>query len=170
VTVELKHRADGQAEILIAGQSFQIAGEPPQAVVPMELLQDVRLSELPGEIAVKPSGVSIVLMGGEQADCWLYSFRDGCGFARIDLTSRAGPTARLRALQEAVCEREEKRGDVERTEKGPTKYCGLSFLLDLVEDVPIPEALAKVEQALAELHTRRLSLLATQPFGTSAAS
>jgi hypothetical protein len=170
VTIELRHRADGQAEILIAGQSFPISEEPRLAVIPKELLQDVRLSELPGEIALKPSGVSMVLAGGEQVDCWLYGFRDGYGFARIQVTTRAGPTARLRALQEAVCERQEKQGDVEPTETGPPKYCGLSFLLDLVEDVPIPEALAKVEQALTELHSRRLSLLAKQPLGTSAAS
>ncbi len=170
MTVELKHRADGQAEILIGGQSFLIAGEPPQAVVPKELLRDVRLSELPGEIAVKPSGVSIVLLGGELVDCWLYGFRDGYAFARIQVTTGGGPTVRLRALQEAICEREEKQRDVERTETGPPKYCGLSFLLDLVEDLPIPEALAKVDQALVELHNRRLSLLATKPFSTSAAS
>ncbi len=170
MTFELKHRPDGQAEIVVAGQSFLIAGEPPQAVIEKELLQDVRLSELPDEIAVKPLGMTMVLAGGEQVDCWLYGFRDGYGFARIQVTTKAGPTARLRALQEAVRERQEKQGDVEPTETGPPRFCGLSFLLDLVEDVPIPEALAKVEQALTELHSRRLSLLAAPSLGTSAAS
>jgi hypothetical protein len=170
VTIELKHRADGQAEIIIAGQTFPIREEPPQAVIPKELLQDVRLSELPDAIAVKPLGASMVLAGGEQVECWLYGFRDGYACARIQVTTKAGPTTRLRALQDAVVERQEKQGDVEPTESGPPQYCGLSFLLDLVEDAPIPETLAKVEQALKELHSRRLSLLAAQPFGTSAAS
>jgi hypothetical protein len=170
VTIELKHRADGQAEMVIAGQSFLIRQEPPQAIVPKELLKNVRLSELPDAIAVKPLGVSMVLAGGEQVDCWLYGFRDGYACARIQVTTKAGPTARLRALQDAVGERQEKQGDVEPTESGPPKYCGLSFLLDLLEDVPIPEALDKVEQALLELHSRRMSLLAAQPFRKSAAT
>jgi hypothetical protein len=170
VTIELRHREDGQAELIIAGQAFPVREEPPQAVIPKELLRDVRLSELPNEIAVKPSGVSIVLARGEQVDCWLYGFRDGYGFARIEVTTRAGPTARLRALLEAVCERQEKQGDVEPTETGPPQYCGLSFLLDLAEDAPIPETLAKVAEALEELHRRRLSMLAAQPLGTKAAS
>jgi hypothetical protein len=57
VTSELKHRADGQAEIIVAGQSFPITGEPPQAVIPNQLLKNVHLSEFHDQIAVKPSGV-----------------------------------------------------------------------------------------------------------------
>jgi phage/plasmid-associated DNA primase len=88
--------------MIIAGQTFPIREEPPQAVIPKELLQDVRLSELPDAIAVKPLGVSMVLAGGEQVECWLYGFRDGYACARIQVTTKAGPTTRLRALQQVV--------------------------------------------------------------------
>jgi hypothetical protein len=73
VTIELRRRGDGQTEMLVAGQYFLIAGEPPHAVIAKELLQNVRLSELPGEIPVKPAGVSIVLLGGTGAGTMLFT-------------------------------------------------------------------------------------------------
>jgi hypothetical protein len=170
MTIELKHRANGQAEMVIAERSFPIGEQPPQAVIPKELLQDVRLSELPDGIAVKPLGVSLVAGEGEQVDCWLYGFRDGYACAQIQVTAKPGSSTRLRALQEAVRERQGKQEDVEPTESDPDGHSELCFLLDLLEDVPIPGALDKVEQALKELHSRRMSLLATEPSRKSAAT
>jgi hypothetical protein len=163
-------RPDGQTEIVAAGQSFLVRKDPPEVAIPKELLQDLLLSELPDQIGVKPLGVSLVVAGGEQVDCWLYGFRDGYACARVQVTAKAGPSVALSALQEAIRERQEKQGDVEPTESDPDRHSELCFLLDLLEDVPIPEALHKVEQALAELDSRRMSLLATQPFRKSAAT
>lgn len=170
MTIELKHRANGQAEMVIAERSFPIGEQPPLAVIPKELLRDVRLSELPEGIAVKPLGVSLVGGEGEQVDCWLYGFRDGYACARVLVTAKAGPSVGLNALQEAVRERQGKQEDVEPTESDPDGHSELCFLLDLLEDVPIPGAVDKVEQALKELHSRRMSLLATEPSRKSAAT
>jgi len=152
----------------IAWQSFLTGDKPPQAAVPKELLKNLRLSELPDEIAVKPLGVSLSGAAGEQVECWLYGFHDGYACARIQVTTKAGPNARLRALREAVLERQEKQEDVEPTDSDQPEYSGLCFLVDLLEDVPIPEALDRVERVLDELHGRRLSLLAAQPLRKSA--
>ncbi|MGA2357551.1 MAG: hypothetical protein ABSF66_01020 [Terriglobales bacterium] len=166
----IQQRPDGQTEIVAADQSFLIRKDPPDVAIPNRLLQDLRLSELPDQIGVKPLGMSLVVTGGEQVDCWLYGFHDGYAFARVLVTAKAGPSVELNALQEAVRERQEKQGDVEPTESDPDGDSELCFLLDLLEDVPIPEALDKVEQALTELDNRRMSLLATQPFRKSAAT
>ena len=166
----IQQRPDGQTEIVAADQSFLIRKDPPDVAIPNRLLQDLRLSELPDQIGVKPLGMSLVVTGGEQVDCWLYGFHDGYAFARVLVTAKAGPSVELNALQEAVRERQEKQGDVEPTESGPGGHSELCFLLDLLEDVPIPEALDKVERALTELDSRRMSLLATQPFRKSAAT
>lgn len=164
----IQQQPDGQTEIVTAGQSFLVRKDPPEVAIPKRLLQDLRLSELPDQIGVKPLGVSLVVAGGEQVDCWLYGFHDGYACARVLVTAKAGPSVGLNALQEAVRERQEKQGDVEPTEPDPGGHSELCFLLDLLEDVPIPGALDKVEQALTELDSRRMSLLATQPFRKSA--
>jgi hypothetical protein len=98
----------------------------------------------------------------------LYGFHDGYACARVQVTAKAGPSVGLNALHQAVRERQEKQADVEPTESDPGKHSELCFLLDLLEDIPIPEALHKVEQALTELDSRRMSLLATQPLRKSA--
>jgi len=154
----------------IAWLSFLTEDKPPQAAVPKELLKELRLSELPDGIAVKPLGVSLSAAGGEQIECWLYGFHDGYACARVQVTTKASPTARLRALREAVLERQEKQEDVEPTDSDQPEYSGLCFLVDLLEDISIPEALERVERVLAELHDRRLALLAAQQVRQSAAS
>jgi len=154
----------------IEWQSFLCGDKPPQAVVPNELLKDMRLSELPDGIAVKPLGVCLSDAAGEQVECWLYGFHDGYACARIQVTTKAGPDARLRALREAVAERQEQQADVEPTDSDQPEYSGLCFLLDLVEDIPIQEALDRVECVLKELHSRCLALLAAQQCRQSAAT
>jgi len=166
----IQQRPDGQTEIVAAGQSFLVRKDPPEVPIPKELLQDLLLSELPDQIGVKPLGVSLIVAGGEQVDCWLYAFQDGYACARIQVTTKAGPNARLRALREAVSERQEKQEDVEPTDSDQPEYSGLCFLLDLVEDIPIQEALDRVERVLKELDSRCLALLAAQQFRQSAAT
>ena len=166
--IAIQQRADGQTEIVAAGQSFLIRKDPPEVAIPKRLLQGLLLSELPDQIGVKPLGASLVVAGGEQVDCWLYGFHDGYACARVQVTAKAGPSVGLNALHQAVRERQEKQADVEPTESDPGKHSELCFLLDLLEDIPIPEALHKVEQALTELDSRRMSLLATQPLRKSA--
>ena len=153
----------------IAWQSYLIEGNPPRAVVPSGLLRDVRLSELPEEIGVKLTGVAPAPHAGEDLECWLYTFRDGCACARIQITAKQGLSVGLLALWEAVREREEQQGDVELTDPAP-EDCEVSFLLDLREDMPILGALQRVEQALRDLNARRAELLAaTQWLRRSAA-
>ena len=153
----------------IAWQSYVIEGKPPRAVVPRGLLKDVRLSELPDDIAVKPTGAAPAPGAGEDVECWLYTFRDGCACARIRIIPKQGLSVGLLALWEAVRERQEQQDDVELTDPAP-EDCEVSFLLDLREDTPILEALERVAQALRELNARRAELLAaTQWLRRSAA-
>jgi hypothetical protein len=153
----------------IEWRSFVISGKSSCAVIPKELLRHVRLSELPDGIGVNPSGLSIAVAAGEQVDCWLYGFQDGYAFARIQITTKAGPRARLRALQDAIRERQEEQDDVELTDSDQPEHSGLCFLMDFAEDITVPEALERVECVLQELDSRRLGLLTAQPFRRSAA-
>jgi hypothetical protein len=154
-------RRHDSTEILIAGRVFQVGENPPQAQVPLELLSTVLLSELPDEVAIKPLGVFLPSTPGQEVECCLYGFRDGYACARIQLLESGGPSSSLLALREAVSERQETQEDMELAEDScqPGKST-VSFLLDIRQDLPVPEALTQIDRVLAELSSRRTALLA----------
>ncbi|MGA8102849.1 MAG: hypothetical protein WB869_11875 [Candidatus Acidiferrales bacterium] len=64
-------------------------------------------------------------------------------------------------MREAVSERQETQEDMELAEDScqPGKST-VSFLLDIRQDLPVPEALTQIDRVLAELSSRRTALLA----------
>lgn len=150
--LQIQQRRDGQTEIVAAGQSFLIRTDQPEVEIPKILLQELLLSELPDQIGVKPLGMKLTTAAGANPDCWLYGFRDGYASARIKMAERDGPSPRLRALREAACKRQDERGDVETEElyevDGNSTF---SFLVDLMDDVLVEQALEYIDQVVREL-------------------
>jgi len=145
-------RPDGRREIILGDHSFSVRDDKQEAAIPQELLQDLLLSDLPDEIGVRPLGLTLPRAAGRQMDCWLYGFRDGYASARIQVSEPGGPSSWLMALREAVRKRQEDRGDVEANDVyGVGGNAVFSFLVDLVENTPIPEALKRIGLVLSKL-------------------
>lgn len=151
-------------EIVIAGRSFTAQGVPPRVNVPPALMLNLRLSDLPEDIGIRPLGLELSAQSGWQVDCLLYGLRDGSAWARVEVSEPLHaevveydwPSTHLTALADAVQERKQQVGDTDiDTEifRGSGRW-RFSYLIDIGEDLKLSAAFERVQNTIATLKLR----------------
>jgi len=161
--------------VVIAGQCFPIGENPRQVAIPREMLEGIRLSELPSETAVRPVGLPLPAMPGQASSCRLFAFRDGMAWIQVEIMVSADPDslAALACLREAVRERQDRLQDVEEDDLGdcesqdcelqngePARY--FTYIVPFGEDVAVADALSRVAAIARELDQRCRELVSVR--------
>lgn len=169
MSIKFNRRTEGSIEIVIGGRAFPIAGVPPKAEIPKDLLFDLRLSDLPEEVAIRPLGVKFPSGSRQQVSCSIYGFRDGSAWALVEVVEpgeRDWPPVSLTALQEAVREQKAQEEDIDTDTDIFQDSAGWKFgyVIELFEDLPTEEALRRLETTARKLAIRSEEIVGGKNF------
>lgn len=157
------HRsADGSETLAIGGQTFPVAQNPRQVTIPLRLLEGLRLSDLPDELAAVPLGFTLPEVSSRQPMCQIYAFRDDMAWIRVGIaaSSDAEGLLALDCLSIAVRERQEGVGDIEQDDVQDCEtQQGLFYGVAFSNDITVGEALARVATIAGEIAERSRELM-----------
>lgn len=171
--MKFQQKPTGEIELQLPEQVLLIPRNCSEVAIARELLTGFRLSQIPEELAIRPT---VSGPEEERRECAyaLFSFSDGIAWAQVettDLRCAAAPATHesppLAALRQAIRERHAFLGDVDedhfyQDERGST----LQYLVTIPQDLQVEQAIAIIENVIEELERRRDQILGA---GTRAA-
>jgi diguanylate cyclase (GGDEF)-like protein len=149
---------DEVVAVRLAGQEFPCKPEAVEATIPKKVLVGFKLSEIPGELTIKP----VESIDGNQIeikdDIRLSSFADGSAPVSVEVTLRrkywdgdVGLSPYIEAYRQAILERH----DAEESDfQDDGDYIFLHYDITISEDLDIQEAINRVERIIAAIEKR----------------
>ena len=160
--VGFRRKPNGQFEVELRERLFASSEGSRQVVIPRENLSGFRLSEIPDEFGIR---TFVEAQNGQSQPCCytVFAFADGVAWAQVEAVSAIDAHAareRLRALKQAVHERQVAIGDVEEDHFSESEQkVPFGYVVTIPEDMWIEQAIAEVERTIAALEKRRGEIL-----------
>ncbi len=153
--------------IRLQGQDFLADPELQEVTIPKRSLTGFRLSEIPGDMVIKPVEAVEENLIHVENDIAIGCFTDGRALAHVEEMGRrklwdgeVGFGKFMEAMRQAVGERHEVMGDVAESDfQDDGDYIFLRYEVLLSEDMAIEDAIRHIEGVIATLEARRDQIL-----------
>jgi diguanylate cyclase (GGDEF)-like protein len=153
--------------IRLREQNFLVDSESQEVTIPKKFLVEFRLSEIPGDVVIKPVEAIEENLIHVENDIAIGCFTDGRALAHVEEMGRrklwdgeVGFGKFMEAMRQAVGERHEVMGDVAESDfQDDEDYIFLRYEVLLSEDMAIENAIGHIEAVIARLEARRDQIL-----------
>lgn len=153
--------------IRLREQNFLVDRESQEVTIPKKFLAEFRLSEIPGDVVIKPVEAIEENLIHVENDIAIGCFTDGRALAHVEEMGRrklwdgeVGFGKFMEAMHQAVGERHEVLGDVAESDfQDDGDYIFLLYEVLISEDMAIEDAIRHIEGVIATLEARRDQVL-----------
>ncbi len=169
--LELIREGDEVVGIRLQGQDFLGDPESQEVTIPKKFLTGFRLSEIPGDVVIKPVEAIEGSVIHVENDIAIGCFTDGRALAHVEEMGRrklwdgeVGFGKFMEAMHQAVGERHEVLGDVAESDfQDDGDYIFLWYEVLVSEDMAIENAIGHIENVISKLEARRDQILRRRP-------